>query len=453
MQEQQKIIWKANPGPQEQALKKIEKEVLYGGARGGGKTDAGIIWLSFEYKHPKYRGLVIRRNSDDLFDWLERAKILYRSLGATFVNRTFRFPSGAIINTGHLADEDAYERYQGHEYQRILIEELTHIPNLLLYLKLIGSCRSTVPGISPQVFCTSNPGNAGHEWVKERFIDTASLFTYSYTDRNGEQKTAQMGSRYTDPEGNTRVFVPATVYDNPVLLEADPGYLKYLQSLPEDLRKKWLEGDWGDYDIEGAYYTASLQQAAKEGRITTVNYDPVLPVHTWWDLGVGDSTVILFFQTYGLEWRLIDYHEANGEGLDYYAKILQGKNYVYGQHWAPHDIKVKEFSTGQTRYETAQKLGIRFEIVPMYSIDDGINAVRMHFPKLWIDKDKCKPFIRAIKNYRKDFNERLQEFKAKPRHDWASHAADALRYWAITNFKPAKKQDKQDSQYNKYDLI
>ena len=156
------VLWKPHKGPQTYALSiKDCYECLYGGARGGGKTDAGIVWMLKETANSLFRGLVIRRTADDQSDWLDRASRIYTN--AKFVGKPTKieFPSGAIIRTGHLRDDQAYTKYQGHEYQRMLIEELTQIPDEESYLKLLSSCRSTID-IKPQVFCTANPGGKGH---------------------------------------------------------------------------------------------------------------------------------------------------------------------------------------------------------------------------------------------------------------------------------------------------
>lgn len=183
---------------------------------------------------------------------------------------------------------------------------------------------------------------------------------------------------------------------------------------------------------DGAIYKDELHKAQKDGRITSVPVDDLLPVYTVWDLGVSDSTVIWFVQVYGKEPRLVDYYEANGEGIDHYIKLIKSKGYDYGGHFAPHDIKVREFTSGVSRLETARKMGIDFTTVTNISIDDGIDATRQLLKTVWIDEKRCARGIECVRNYRREYNDKMQEFKPRPVHDWASHAADALRYVALS---------------------
>ena len=241
----QNIIWQPHLGPQTEALKRTEFEILYGGARGGGKTDAGMAWLLRHINNPLYRALIIRKNYDDLSDWLDRARQMYRGTNATFVGKPMeiKFPSGAIFRAGHLKDPTSFEKYLGQEYQRMVIEELTLIPSEELYEKLLFSCRSTVKDLMPQAFCTTNPGGPGHAWVKERFIDIVPWGTpYTYTNEIENPATGEkmMISR-------SRVFIQAMIEDNPTLIENDPGYVSMLENLRHtnlSLYKAWRHGDW-----------------------------------------------------------------------------------------------------------------------------------------------------------------------------------------------------------------
>lgn len=201
--------------------------------------------------------------------------------------------------------------------------------------------------------------------------------------------------------------------------------------------------------IKGAIYGELLAQARREGRIARVPYDPSLPVDTDWDLGVGDSTAIWFSQTlYTGEVRIIDYYEARGEGLPHYKKVLDSKPYAYGTHWAPHDIQQRELTTGNSRLEAARTLGLAFRIAPkVQALEDRIHATRLFLPRCFFDADKCEAGLEAVANYRWDWNERLQEHKPTPVHDWASHGADALGglayRWYLTRRSPEREATRE----------
>jgi hypothetical protein len=154
--------------------------------------------------------------------------------------------------------------------------------------------------------------------------------------------------------------------------------------------------------------------------------------HTAWDLGIDDATAIWFYQQVGKEVRLIDYYEASGVGLDHYASVLKEKGYVYGKHFLPHDAEVKELGTGRSRVETLAGFGIRVEVVKMQRVEDGINAVRQLLPRCWFDVDRCKQGLDALRLYRKEWDDKTQTFRLRPLHDWTSHAADAIRYMALS---------------------
>jgi len=185
-----------------------------------------------------------------------------------------------------------------------------------------------------------------------------------------------------------------------------------------------------DASVKGAIYAEQLAEVREKKRICAVPYVQELPVNTYWDLGVGDATAIWFVQGVASEVRCIDYYEASGEGLPHYKKVLTDRGYIYGAHWAPHDIEVREFTSGRSRLETARSLGISFNVVPNVALEDGIHASRMLLSRCWFDEVKCRRGIDALHAYRWDYNTRINEFKPTPVHDWASHGADAFRYLA-----------------------
>lgn len=191
--------------------------------------------------------------------------------------------------------------------------------------------------------------------------------------------------------------------------------------------------------IKGAYYAKELSQARKDDRITNVPYQKDAKVYTWWDLGIADATAIGFFQHIGQEWHLIDYYEQSGEGLEHYVQVLQDKEYIYDGHFAPHDIRVRELGSGKSRLEVARQLGLNFQIVPNLPLMEGINALRRRFNTLWIDEDKCSILINNLALYRKEWDDEKGIFKTKPLHDFTSHSADMMRYWAVGRLETAPK--------------
>lgn len=185
--------------------------------------------------------------------------------------------------------------------------------------------------------------------------------------------------------------------------------------------------------LVGAYYGKEMEKAEKDGRISNVPYDTSVPVFTYWDLGVADTTAIWFGQVVGREIHWIDYVEESGQGLPYFAKLLKERDYLYEEHLLPHDGAARELGTGKTRQETLQSLtkGVRVRVQPRAEVADGINAVRLMIAKSWFDKEKCKRGIESLKNYERVWDAKNKIFQQRPKHNWASHGADAFRTAAM----------------------
>lgn len=445
----QKVIWKPQP-KQTEALVRREFEVLYGGARGGGKTDAGMAWLlypvwdwiqairakDFELRDrlKRYRALIIRKNADDLRDWIDRAHWMYTaSFGesVTFSGKPVEITfgkDGPTFRTGHLKDENAYQKYQGHEYQRQLIEEVTQIPEERQWEDLISSCRSTIPEIEPQVFGTTNPDGPGFYWVKER---------WNIPDW-------PEGAVVTETPMRNRVFIPAKLDDNPALNEKDPSYGIRLENMKDESRRKaWRDGYWGEPIIEGVIFNEEIKKAREQGRITEVPWNPNHPVYTYWDIG-RDATPILFTQLIGHAWHLIDFYEASGKGFDHYAEIIRSKPYWYGQHFGPHDL-MKTDMANQTIYQIAANHGINFTIIPKAATADGIEAAKSKLARTKIDAEKCAPYLKRLSAFRREWDEEKQVFKDQYIHDWASHAGTATFYFGLAP-DPANPMDLKDTE-------
>lgn len=200
--------------------------------------------------------------------------------------------------------------------------------------------------------------------------------------------------------------------------------------------------------IAGAYYAAQLTRAYADGRVGPVPHETRLAVDTWWDLGINDRMAIWFTQAVGQELRVIDYLEGSGHGLPHYIGLLKEKAYIYGIHTAPHDIEVRELTSGKSRRETAAALGIKFAVAPKLSIADGIDAARGLFDKCWFDREKTKDGVNALKNYRKQYDEKRKTYLNQPYHDWSSNGADAFRMLAVA--VDFKRRDISVEQPDKY---
>ncbi len=235
---------------------------------------------------------------------------------------------------------------------------------------------------------------------------------------------------------DTEVFTPAQL----------AGELKeYQHDYGEEEGEALFEQEYNcsfEAALIGSYYGAYLNRMLKEGRIGSVPIDRAALVHTSWDLGVSDSTAIWFIQCVGKERRLVDYHEASGIGLDEYVRVLEDKRqahkWVYGRHYFPHDIEVRELGNkGLSRSDTLAGLGVKATVVPLHNVMDGINAARRLLDATWIDEKRCERGLNALRNYRRAWDEKLKMFRDAPLHDWSSHGADALRTFA-SGFREAK---------------
>lgn len=242
---------------------------------------------------------------------------------------------------------------------------------------------------------------------------------------------------HRDAEGEDgRVVVTRDMIDEDIAEGMDPALVKqeYYCS---------FEGA-----IQGSYYGDLIVRAREEGRIRPDLYDPRLSVDTAWDLGVDDATVVGFTQTAGQHLRFVDYTEGSGFGLSHYADFLRSRPYRYGIHYGPHDLKVTEWGTGNTRLQRAQQMGINFEVVPKLHVADGIEAVRRLLTIAEFDERACSApeysgveggeftarkhgLLDALMTYRREWDEKLATWRSTPVHDWSSHAADMVRYRAI----------------------
>ena len=322
--------WAPQTGPQDRFVHCPTFEVVYGGARGGGKTDATLGDFLFHQAKcgSAAKGLFVRRRQTDLVSTIERAKVIYGPSDAVFnaQRSSFRFPSGAVIRFRYLERDEDAERYQGHDFTRVYVEELTQFPKPGPIDKLKATLRSAA-GAECGFRATCNPGGPGHSWVKARYIDQGpERIQHETYDDPFTGETLELG----------RVFIPARLTDNALLLAADPLYVaKLQQSGSAELVRAWLEGDWNI--VEGAFFDGwssrnvlrPLTLPAHWTRFRSFDWGAARPFSVgWWALASEDLATAQGVIPAGALVRFAEWYGSTGkanEGLKLSAEeVAQG---------------------------------------------------------------------------------------------------------------------------------
>jgi phage terminase large subunit len=261
-------------------------------------------------------------------------------------------------------------------------------------------------------------------------------------------------------------------------LDTDETYVRFIENPPPDamvVDMSWRDNPWfpetlkrereeflrlvsrglrtqDEYDniwegkplsvVPGAIYTKELHKLIEDKRVRNVPYDPLLKVHTIWDLGWNDQTTIIFVQRLGGECRVIDYIEDSHKTYTDYVQMLEARKYRYGTDWLPHDGKAKNQQTGKSGKEILEAMGRKVEIVPNLTVEAGIKAARLVFPRCYFDKEKTGLLVNRLKRYHRSITKSTNQ-AGDPEHDENSHGADAFRYLSIIVDK-IKNDDSQD---------
>ena len=396
---EKRVIWSPQP-KQAEFMARPEYECLYGGAAGGGKSDALLAEALRQVHVPAYRGLILRRTFPQLESLISRSREIYpRAFPKARYNKTehcWHFPSGACIFFGSMQHEDDKLKYQGQPYDFVGFDELTHFTNTQ-YTYLMSRNRPMGEGTQVYMRATANPGGIGHAWVKERFIDAAPPMTRI----TGEYKIDA-------PDGNIitvkrdRIFVPSNVFDNPALLRNDPNYMANLAMLPEAERKALLYGDWNSF--EGQVFREWRNDPAHYiDRLWTHVIDPFMPPRHWrcwrgFDFG--------YTRPYSVAWYV-----ADTEGKIYRIREMYGcaGDPNVGTHQDPVEIAaaIREVERTEPLLQGREITGIADPSIFDESRGHSIAAMMSRHPNyvLWSPADNTRLAGLAQCHYRLRFRE------------------------------------------------
>ncbi len=443
----ERIIWKPQP-KQEAFMRRPEDEALYGGAAGGGKSDALVIEALRQVHIPHYKGLILRKTFPQLAELVDKAYKYYPAAfaGARYhtTSHTWRFPSGAKIVFGSLQhDKDKYN-YQGQAYDFIAFDELTHF-TFDEYSYLSSRNRANGPGTRCYIRATANPGGIGHGWVKERFITAAPPMTTVW-----EENEIRFPDGHAERRRRSRVFVPSSVFDNAELLQNNPEYLASLASRPPAERDALLYGNWDSFS--GQVFTEWRNDPAHYGdRIFTHVIDPFDPPDTWtyfrsfdWGYSKPFSVGWWAMDHDGRAYRILEFYGCqegrpdtglqmeSHELFRHVAEVERTHPYLRGRKiLGVADPAIWNADGGESIEEVARRCGVYFR--------PGDNAripgwQQMHYRLRFDERGKpmmqifktCKDFIRTFPAL--VYSQTRVEDVDTTQED---HAADEARYFCM----------------------
>lgn len=376
------ILWKPHNGPQTEFLSRCEDVVLYGGAKGGGKSDALLSEALRQVENPNYKALILRRTFPQLQELLDRAKITYVKLGAKYVaaEHRFVFGSGAYVEFGHCQAEMDKERYQGREFAFLGFDQLEQFLESQ-FVFIIAQNRTSDSALRCYVRATANPGSVGHMWVKRRFIDNkrpGQTYKETYQLPDGRKVT------------RTSCYIRATVYDNPTLLNANPTYVANLMSLPEVERRAYLDGDWNAFTTQCVFDLNGMQM--QEKKIEEPQWVGYLQEYqdTYRIVPDPSGNLKVWHEPFGETEYLIGGDVAEGDTSGNYssAHVVDKRNWEVVAHWhghrAPFEFAKVLYALGF--YYNSAEIAVE---VPGPGISTIEKLVEMGYPNLHKhDKDK-----------------------------------------------------------------
>lgn len=457
------VIWRPQPR-QFEFMRRAEDEVLYGGAAGGGKSDALVIEALRQVDIPHYKGLILRKTYPQLSELLEKSQRYYpQAFPKARYNdqkKTWTFPSGAKIVFGSLQHEKDKYNYQGKAFDFVAFDELTHFTfDEYIYLK--SRNRPNGPGTKVYMRNTANPGGVGHSWVKERFITAGEPMQTVW-----ENAVIVFPDGHSERQWMSRTFVPSTVFDNQILLQNDPQYLARLASMPEKERNALLYGDWDTYEgqffedfriepdmraANAAGFSDSREALKQQRRFVHVIEPFEIPagwqIYRSFDWGYNKPFSIGWWAVDydGVVYRILELYgckeKTANEGVKWIPqrlfeevrKIEDEHRWLKGKHiMGVADPAIWNAETGVSIAETAMKFGLYFdkgdhERLPGWmQVHYRLAFDENGFPMMYVFNN-CKAFIRTMPILQYD-EHKPEDLDTKGE----DHVADEVRYFLMS---------------------
>jgi len=387
------------------------------------------------------RGMLVwpRRNGKDLFCWnLMIAKALQR-VGIYYYIAPYYNQARQIIWEGaddkgrRFLDYIPPELLEGLYHRgRTKLDMRQKLPNGS-QIKLVGSDKiDSIVGTNPVgiVFTEFSLHKRGvWDYLRPILTNNGGWAIFNGTPRGTANEMYELYTYCIRPD--SQWFLQHLTRDDTGYPSLEAIEQEHQSGMPEALIQQEFYTNFLTGNV-GTYYANEIEMLRASDHITNVPYEPGLPVYTFWDLGKRDACAIWFIQIHRREIRAIDYYEVKERSLISHIKHVLERPYVYGGHFAPHDIKVEEMTTKISRWNTAAEHGIEFNIVDNIPLMEGIEATREVLPRVWFDKKKTDLGLKALEHYHKSWNATAETYSDTPAKSWANHGADAFRYFALS---------------------
>ena len=451
-QAQKIIVWKAHPGPQKQFERNDAYDCMFGGTKGPGKTDCLLREGLRQIHLPNYRAIIFRRTYPRLGEIIDRSFKYFLGLGAKYSDKDMQlkipawtFPSGAKYAFGHCQNEQDKYNYQGKEFHYEGFDQLEEFTETM-FLFFMAQNRTSDKSIKCYIRSTANPGGIGHAWVRKRYIDCLKPGEIKYFKRVEDE---DIEVERSDPDAISRSFIPASVYDNPSIIQNDPHYIKRLEQLPELDKQALLYGNWEVF--RGQFF----KMWRKHLHVKEKSVNPEFRKFISLDYGYGAPSAVGWWQV-DYDGNLHQYRELYREGFTYQALAEKIKELtpsderidycvadpaIWGDRTHHRDVR-----EGESGAETMQKVWSDFTTLIKADNDRVIGWGRM---RILLDENRisfspeCRNLIRTLPTLIHD-ETRVEDLDSSGE----DHAADSARYAIMSRPVETERRQPEPERYS-----